>query len=114
VRIEALPTVREADGLALSSRNVRLRGDDRARAIALKRGLDAAAAAARATTDASAIRDAALAAMREHAVEPEYLALVHPDTFVPVDALDGDVLVAVAARVGDVRLIDNTFVTGRH
>jgi pantoate--beta-alanine ligase len=114
VRIEALPTVREPDGLALSSRNVRLRGDDRARALALKRGLDAAATAAASTTDAAAVRDAALAAMREHAVEPEYLALVHPDTFVPVDALDGDVLVAVAARVGDVRLIDNTFVTGRH
>jgi pantoate--beta-alanine ligase len=114
VRIEALPTVREPDGLALSSRNVRLRGDDRTRAIALKRALDAATAAAATTTDAAAIREAALAAMREHAVEPEYLALVHPDTFVPVDALDGDVLVAVAARVGDVRLIDNTFVPGRH
>jgi pantoate--beta-alanine ligase len=114
VRIEAQPTVREPDGLALSSRNVRLRGDDRHRAVALKRGLDAAAAAAASTTDAAAIRDAALAAMREHAVEPEYLALVHPDTFVPVEALDGDVLVAVAARVGDVRLIDNTFVPGGH
>jgi pantoate--beta-alanine ligase len=114
VRVEALATVREPDGLALSSRNVRLSADDRARAIALKRALDAAAAAAsNGAPDAAAVRERALAAMRELGVEPEYLTLVNPDTFVPVDALDGDVLVAVAARVGATRLIDNLVLPGR-
>ena len=114
VRIEGLPTVREPDGLALSSRNTRLSPDDRRRALALKEGLDAAAAAAAAgTTDAEAVRAAALAAMREHAVAPEYLALVDPETFSPDGSVDGNVRVAVAARVGDVRLIDNTLI-GRH
>jgi len=114
LRVEGLPTVREADGLALSSRNARLSPDDRRRALALKRGLDAAAAAATAgTTDAEALRAAALAAMREHAVEPEYLAVVDPDTFDPVADVNGAALVAVAARVGEIRLIDNTLI-GRH
>jgi pantoate--beta-alanine ligase len=44
-------------------------------------------------------------------VEPEYLALVDPETFSPVSSIDGDVLVAVAARVGPTRLIDNTLIT---
>src|SRR6185503_15211548 len=114
VRIEALATVREADGLALSSRNVRLSADDRPRALALKRALDAAAAAAsNGAHDPAAVRERAIAAMRELGVEPEYLALVNPDTFVPVDSLDGDVLVAVAARVGETRLIDNVVLPRR-
>jgi pantoate--beta-alanine ligase len=114
VRIEALPTVREPDGLALSSRNVRLAPPERRLAIALKHALDAAAAAAsNGTRTPDEVRAAAVAAMRGHGVEPEYLALVRPDTFVPVEALDGDVLVAVAARVGDTRLIDNTLIKAR-
>jgi pantoate--beta-alanine ligase len=114
VRVEALPTVREDDGLALSSRNVRLSTEQRPQALALKGGLDAAAAAAAngAVTPAD-VRAAAVAAMRERGVEPEYLALVHPDTFTPVESLDGDILVAVAARVGDVRLIDNVVISRR-
>ncbi len=108
-RIEAVPTVRDADGLALSSRNARLDPDARRRALALGRALRAAeAAAARGERDAGAITGAAAAELAP-AVEPEYLALVDPDTFAPIAALDGrDALVAVAARVGGVRLIDNT------
>ena len=109
-RIEAVPTVREPDGLALSSRNVRLGGDERRRALALKRGLDAASHAARNGGDLAAARTAGIAAMRELGVEPEYLALVDPQTFAPAEALDGEVLVAVAARVGETRLIDNTII----
>jgi pantoate--beta-alanine ligase len=54
--------------------------------------------------------------MRPFGVEPEYLALVEPSSFAPVSAIDGDVLVAVAARVGPARLIDNTLIkaNGRH
>jgi pantoate--beta-alanine ligase len=46
--------------------------------------------------------------MEDLGVEPEYLALVHPSSLAPVDAIDGETLVAVAARVGEVHLIDNT------
>jgi pantoate--beta-alanine ligase len=112
VRIAVCPTVREPDGLALSSRNVHLRGADRNRALALKRGLDAAAdAVAAGERDPRAVAAAGRAAMAEHGVEPEYLALVRPDDLRPVARIDGDVLVAVAARVGPTRLIDNTILT---
>jgi pantoate--beta-alanine ligase len=111
VRVETCPTIREPDGLALSSRNVHLRGADRDRALALKRGLDAAAAApAGGERDAQAIARAARAAMAGLGVEPEYLAVVRPGDLRPVERVDGTdpVLVAVAARVGPTRLIDNT------
>jgi pantoate--beta-alanine ligase len=112
VRVEAVPTVREADGLALSSRNVHLSGPERDRAVALSRALQAAQRAAHAgERDASAVRGAALGALTDFSVEPEYLELVSPETLAPVDRLDGDVLVAVAARVGATRLIDNCLIT---
>ena len=108
VRVEAVPTVREPDGLALSSRNVRLAPDERERALALSEGLKAAErAVAAGERDPEAVRRAGAAAMAARAVEPEYLALVDPETFSPLDAVNGSALVAVAARVGDVRLIDN-------
>jgi pantoate--beta-alanine ligase len=111
VRVELVPTVREADGLALSSRNVHLRGPDRERALALSEGLAAArrrieAGDRNATTIAAAGREA----MRGRGVEPEYLAVVDPDTLAPLTALNGPVLVAVAARVGPTRLIDNLLI----
>jgi pantoate--beta-alanine ligase len=109
VRVAIEPTVREPDGLALSSRNVRLHGDDRRRALALSRALDAARAAVTAGThEAGAITAAARAAMNDFDVEPEYLALVDPESLAPVAAVDQDTLLAVAAHVGEVRLIDNT------
>jgi pantoate--beta-alanine ligase len=116
-RIEVLPTVREPDGLALSSRNVRLVGDDRRRALALSRALDAArSAVAAGTHDAAEITAAARAAMDDFDVEPDYLALVDPEDLAPVGTIDRDTLLAVAARVGEVRLIDNTIISpnGRH
>jgi pantoate--beta-alanine ligase len=109
VRVEGLPTVREPDGLALSSRNVHLKGADRERALALAKGLDAARAAVqRGERDPTAVADAGRAAMAALGVEPEYLALVSPDDLLPVRRINGSVLVAVAARVGSTRLIDNT------
>ena len=121
VRIEVSPTVREPDGLALSSRNVLLQGDDRRRALALNQALRAAEQAlAAGTADAAALEHAARAAMHDFDVEPEYLALVDPETLAPVDTVDQETLLAVAARLGRVRLIDNTILSpngagsGRH
>ena len=114
VRIEVGETVRDADGLALSSRNLRLSRADRPRALALRRGLEAIrachAAGERDATILAAIGRAAMAALD---VEPEYLELVTPDGFAPVSIVgEQPVLVAVAARVGDVRLIDNHILDG--
>lgn len=109
VELAVMPTVREPDGLALSSRNVHLAPDERRRATALSRALAAAEAAITAgERDAGAIARAARAAL--DGVEPEYLALVDPDSFAPITTVDGRVLVAVAARIGATRLIDNTIV----
>jgi pantoate--beta-alanine ligase len=111
VALEIVPTVREPDGLALSSRNVRLDAAERERAVALSQALRAAEAAiAAGERDAARLREAALAAMAPHGVEPEYLALVDPDSFQPVQTVNGRVLVAVAARVGRTRLIDNALI----
>ena len=111
VRIEVLPTVREPDGLAMSSRNVHLAGEERPRALALRDALEAAERAVRAgERDAGRVRAIGLAAMQARGVEPEYLALVDPDDLSPVSRADGRVLVAVAARVGSTRLIDNVLI----
>jgi pantoate--beta-alanine ligase len=112
VRIEALPTIREADGLALSSRNTLLTPEDRSRALALPAALQAATALAGAgERSTAALLDAAREAMRPFDVEPEYLALVDPDTLEPLELLEGEALLAIAARVGEVRLIDNTILS---
>jgi pantoate--beta-alanine ligase len=109
VRIEVVPTVREPDGLALSSRNVRLGDEDRRRALALSRALRAAeGTVAAGAGEATQILTAARAAMTPFDVEPEYLALVDPEDLSPVGTVDQETLLAVAAHVGPVRLIDNT------
>jgi pantoate--beta-alanine ligase len=108
VRIEVCPTVREADGLAMSSRNARLTPEERARARALSSAL---AAAELAVSEGERSADALLAlareAMRPFEVEPEYVALVSPDTLESVTRLERSSLLAVAARLGSTRLIDN-------
>jgi pantoate--beta-alanine ligase len=109
--LAVIPTVREPDGLAMSSRNARLDEDERRRALALSQALRAAEQAiAAGERDAEALRAAAVAAMAPHHVDPEYVALVDPDSFEPVRTVNGRVLVAVAARLGATRLIDNTVI----
>jgi pantoate--beta-alanine ligase len=111
-RIEVVPTVREPDGLALSSRNVRLGTVDRERALALSAALRTAERhVGEGERDAGALLAAARAAMDPFDVEPEYLALVDPEDLRPVGSVDQEALLAVAARVGQVRLIDNTILT---
>lgn len=106
--IVACPISREADGLARSSRNVRLSAPDRSRALALPRALEAAAAALRGgETRASAIADVVTGVLGESEIEPEYVAIVDPATLAARVTVDAPVLCAIAARVGDVRLIDN-------
>ncbi|MFL5605687.1 MAG: pantoate--beta-alanine ligase, partial [Gemmatimonadaceae bacterium] len=111
VRIEVCPTVREADGLAMSSRNALLTRDGRQRARAISRALfavqRAVAAGERDTARALAVGTAILAAA---GIEPEYYAGVSTETLAPVTRIDGETLVALAARVGEVRLIDNVLV----
>jgi pantoate--beta-alanine ligase len=111
VQIETVPTVRETDGLALSSRNARLGAEDRERATALRRGLDAVRAAIDAgETDPARAQAAGRAAMQDAGVDAEYLTVVDPNTLEPVERVDGRVLVVVAARVGPARLIDNDLI----
>jgi pantoate--beta-alanine ligase len=112
VRIELCPTVREPDGLAMSSRNVRLTGTDRARATSLHHALDAIRRAVEVgERDAAALQARGLTELRSEGVQPEYVELVSPDTFAPVARLDGHpVLALIAAHVGDTRLIDNELI----
>ena len=111
VRIEVCPTVREADGLAMSSRNVRLSATERARATVLHRALAAAAeAVAAGERDASAVRASAIAALAAAGIEPEYFEIVSVGTLAPVGRIEGEVLALVAARVGATRLIDNEII----
>jgi pantoate--beta-alanine ligase len=115
VRIEALPTVREADGLAMSSRNALLTADDRAHALALPAALNAATElVVDGEHSAPALLEAAREAMLPFDVEPEYLALVAPDTFEALDTLTSEALLVLAARIGEVRLIDNAILCAPH
>jgi pantoate--beta-alanine ligase len=98
VTIEVLPTVREPDGLAMSSRNVRLSHEERLRAAGLSAALRAAAGA----DDPLAAGRAVLA---EHGITPEYFAAVDPDSF-----QEPGPLLVVAACIGDTRLIDNVLI----
>ena len=113
VRIEVCPTVRDPDGLALSSRNAYLRGDERERALALSRALRAAErAVAGGAFEAGAVLAAARAELDEAGIEPEYLELRSAEDLSEVERVNGPTLLAVAARVGRARLIDNAVLGG--
>jgi pantoate--beta-alanine ligase len=113
VRVEVAPTVREPDGLAMSSRNAYLSGDDRERAVALSRALAAAErAVADGRLDAADVLAAARAELDAAGVQPEYLELRSAHDLSPAERVNGNTLLAVAARVGRARLIDNTMLRG--
>jgi pantoate--beta-alanine ligase len=110
VRIETVPTVREPDGLARSSRNRYLDAEQRRSALLLVESLRAADAAA--SQGPSELLAEGVAAFGDHdGVSLDYFVVVDPDTFLPVaEDFRGRALVLVAARVGTTRLIDNAFV----
>ena len=108
VKVEVVPTVREPDGLAMSSRNVYLSPAERERALGLSQALKAAqdeVAAGR--RDAETVLAAARKELDARGVEPEYLELRSADDLSPASRVNGRTLLAVAARVGRARLIDN-------
>lgn len=113
VRIETCPIVREADGLAMSSRNIYLSPADRAQATALNRALVAASALrAQGERDAASLLSASREVLDAAGIAPEYLELRDAETLHTVQRIDGDALLAVAARVGAARLIDNHILRG--
>jgi pantoate--beta-alanine ligase len=113
VRIEVCPTVRDPDGLALSSRNAYLTDAERTRALGLSRALRAAeASVAAGEIDAGRVLAAARGELDAAGIEPEYLELRSTDDLSPVERVNGSTLLAVAARVGRARLIDNTVLGG--
>jgi pantoate--beta-alanine ligase len=109
VELVIVPTVREADGLAMSSRNTYLAGEDRVRALSLSRALRAIEAAwTRGEDDAGALESLGRDVLdRTPSIIIDYLALVAPETLEPVRHATAGTIVIVAARVGPTRLIDN-------
>ena len=112
IKIEVLPTVRESEGLAMSSRNAYLSESERERAVALSRALRAAEDAARAgETSADALVATAAEVLRNAGIDPEYVEARDATDLSPVAQLNGrPVLLAVAAQVGRARLIDNVVI----
>jgi pantoate--beta-alanine ligase len=114
VEVVVRPTVREPDGLAMSSRNAYLDAEARDRAIALNRGLAAAGERARNGAAADEVLAAARAELEAAGIEPEYLEARDAEDLTPVQSFNGrPVLVAVAAEIGGARLIDNVIIGGQ-
>ena len=112
LRIEVCPTIREADGLAMSSRNKYLGPSERADALCLSRAL---ALADRMIADGETGADTVIDAMKDLIAGVEsgtidYVVIADPETLEPLDAIEGPVLAALAVNIGGTRLIDNAIV----
>lgn len=108
VEVVGCPLVREPDGVAMSSRNAYLSPEDRERATGIFASLRCAASAVeRGERDPRRVRSLVEAEGARHGVEFEYVEVRRAADLAPLDTLDGSVVVAVAAPVGDARLIDN-------
>lgn len=113
VKIHIAPIVREADGLAMSSRNVRLSSEQRTTALALNRGLRLAEKLCReGDRSAASLRQAVVDLLERAGAEIDYVELTDCETLQPVDVVKRPTLLALAVRVGKVRLIDNCIVDG--
>ena len=108
VEVVGMPIVREEDGLAMSSRNARLKADDRARAVALPEALlEAERAVGAGEVDAYKVRMKAIEAIEGADIRVDYVEVVSAIDLQPMAVIRGEVVMAVAVFVGDVRLIDN-------
>jgi pantoate--beta-alanine ligase len=109
VQLDVCPIVRESDGLAMSSRNRNLSGDQRRQALVLSRALAAVQQKAQGGEHESArlLAEASHVLAGEPCVELDYCRIVDPDTLEDIPNVERGALVAVAARVGTTRLIDN-------
>jgi len=109
IDVRVMPTVREPDGLAMSSRNRYLDREQRRQAVCLSRALRLAQQMfQRGERDAALVAAAARAEIeKEPLARIDYIALVHPDTLEPVARVAADTVALVAARIGATRLIDN-------
>jgi pantoate--beta-alanine ligase len=109
LEIVVVPTVREPDGLALSSRNAYLDADQRPRALVLSAALRAAHDAFRSGERGAAVLRGTVRRVlaTEPTLEVEYVAIAEPATLAPVETAGADSVVALAARLGRTRLIDN-------
>lgn len=110
IQIKVCPIVRDADGLALSSRNVYLSPEERQRALSLNRILDQIRREILAGAEVPSTLAASQKSLAREVDELEYLALVDASTLEPLDALTGTGVILVAARVGNTRLIDNLLI----
>jgi pantoate--beta-alanine ligase len=105
------PTVRDADGLAMSSRNRHLDDDERKRAAAFPAALSAAA---RESDPAQIVAQAKTLITAGTGAEPQYVELVDAETLAPLAALDRPAVLAAAVKIGETRLIDNVRLAPRH
>ncbi|MFM8704515.1 MAG: pantoate--beta-alanine ligase, partial [Planctomycetia bacterium] len=107
IEIDVCPTVREADGLAMSSRNASLSGVERPRAAALWESLRRAEQLGAAGADIPVIEQAMKEALAAHAIAIDYAAVVHPESLEPLDTDAAGAVALVAGRLGSTRLSDN-------
>jgi pantoate--beta-alanine ligase len=110
IKVEGRPTVRETDGLAMSSRNAYLSAEERSLAPALQQGLQEAAKwLAAGEVSVPALENAVRSYWAKNLSigQEDYLSFVHPDTLAPLDSVTDTALVAAAVRLGKTRLIDN-------
>lgn len=118
VRIHEVPTLREPDGLAMSSRNAYLSADERPRAVALSKALAAAEhlIVEEGESDPQAVESAMAEILKANGLETSYAVVRHPATLRPLDILEPSlthgVVALIAARLGSVRLIDNARIGG--
>ena len=112
VELVVCPTVRDLDGVALSSRNLRLTPADREQARALKRALDATRdLVSGGEDDVARLQSEAVAELTGSGAQVDYFQIVDPATLAPLTTVAGPALAVVAASVGGVRLIDNQPIT---
>jgi pantoate--beta-alanine ligase len=111
IHVEVCPTVREADGLAMSSRNVYLSPDERRRALSISKSLHwAKQMVAGGTRDVATIITGMQALLHEADLKVDYVAVADPLTLEPLSVVNGQAVALIAARAGSTRLIDNELI----